>query len=38
VIPYPPIAPPPVAVRFPEPRRGEDVVAVSRSISPALVL
>jgi leucyl/phenylalanyl-tRNA--protein transferase len=38
VIPYPPIEPAPIAVRFPEPRRGEDVVAVSRSISPALVL
>ena len=38
VIPYPPIDPPPVAVRFPEPRRGEDVIAVSRSLSPALVL
>src|SRR5205807_7586200 len=39
VVPYPPIEPvPPVTVRFPEPRRGEDVVAVSRSLSPALVL
>ena len=38
VVPYPPIAPPPVGIRFPEPRRGEDVVAVSRSVSPALVL
>ncbi|TMA18335.1 MAG: leucyl/phenylalanyl-tRNA--protein transferase [Deltaproteobacteria bacterium] len=38
VIPYPPIEPPHIAVRFPEPRRGEDVVAVSRSLSPALVL
>ena len=27
-----------MAVRFPEPRRGEDVIAVSRSLSPALVL
>jgi len=38
VIPYPPIEPPPVAVKFPEPRRGEDVIAVSRSLTPALVL
>src|ERR1700682_6765340 len=38
VVPYPPIDPPQVAVRFPEPRRGEDVIAVSRSLSPALVL
>jgi leucyl/phenylalanyl-tRNA--protein transferase len=38
VLPYPPIEPPPAGVRFPEPRRGEDVVAVSRSLSPALVL
>jgi len=38
VIPYPPIEPPPVGVRFPEPRPGEDVVAVSRTLSPALVL
>src|SRR5438128_12273365 len=39
VIPYPPIEPvPQVAVRFPEPRQGEDVVAVSRTLSPALVL
>jgi len=38
VIPYPPIEPPPIAVRFPEPRQGEDVIAVSRSLSPALVL
>jgi leucyl/phenylalanyl-tRNA---protein transferase len=38
VVPYPPIEPPPVAVRFPEPRQGEDVIAVSRSLSPALVL
>jgi leucyl/phenylalanyl-tRNA--protein transferase len=38
VPPYPPIEPPPIAVQFPEPRSGEDVVAVSRSMSPALVL
>ena len=38
MIPYPPIEPPPVGVRFPEPRHGEDVVAVSRTLSPALVL
>ena len=38
MVPYPPIEPTPVAVRFPEPRRGEDVIAVSRSLSPALVL
>jgi leucyl/phenylalanyl-tRNA--protein transferase len=38
VVPYPPIEPLPIAVRFPEPRRGEDVIAVSRSLSPALVL
>jgi leucyl/phenylalanyl-tRNA--protein transferase len=38
VLPYPPIEPPPVAAHFPEPRSGEDVVAVSRSMSPALVL
>jgi len=38
VIPYPPIEPPPVGVRFPEPRRGEDVIAVSRSLTPGLVL
>jgi len=38
LVPYPPIEPTPVAVRFPEPRRGEDVIAVSRSLSPALVL
>jgi leucyl/phenylalanyl-tRNA--protein transferase len=36
--PYPPIEPPPIAVRFPEPKAGEDVVAVSRGMSPALVL
>jgi leucyl/phenylalanyl-tRNA--protein transferase len=38
VVPYPPIEPPPVAVRFPEPREGEDVIAVSRTLSPGLVL
>ena len=38
MVPYPPIAPPPAGIRFPEPRQGEDVVAVSRSISPALAL
>src|SRR5207245_9419734 len=38
VIPSPPSEPPPVGVRFPEPRQGEDVVAVSRTLSPALVL
>jgi leucyl/phenylalanyl-tRNA--protein transferase len=38
VVPYPPIEPPPIVIRFPEPRRGEDVIAVSRSLSPALVL
>jgi leucyl/phenylalanyl-tRNA--protein transferase len=38
VLPYPPIEPPPVGIRFPEPRRGEDVIAVSRSLTPALVL
>lgn len=36
--PYPPLEPPPIAVEFPEPSEGEDVVAVSRSMSPALVL
>jgi len=36
--PYPPIDPRPIAARFPEPRPGEDVVAVSRSMTPALVL
>ena len=36
--PYPPIDPPPIVARFPEPRPGEDVVAVSRSMTPALVL
>src|SRR5947209_13292911 len=37
-VPYPPIEPEPIAARFPEPKPGEDVVAVSRSMSPALVL
>jgi leucyl/phenylalanyl-tRNA--protein transferase len=36
--PYPPIDPPANTARFPEPRAGEDVVAVSRSMSPSLVL
>ncbi len=36
--PYPPIEPRPIVARFPEPRPGEDVVAVSRSMTPALVL
>src|SRR5438128_1647686 len=36
--PYPPIEPRPIVARFPEPRPGEDVVAVSRSMSSALVL
>jgi leucyl/phenylalanyl-tRNA---protein transferase len=38
VLPYPPIDPPAIAVHFPEPRDGEDVVAVSRSMTPSLVL
>jgi leucyl/phenylalanyl-tRNA--protein transferase len=38
VVPYPPIEPPGSLPRFPQPRPGEDVVAVSRSMSPALVL
>jgi leucyl/phenylalanyl-tRNA---protein transferase len=38
VVPYPPIEPPPIFARFPEPRAGEDVVAMSRVTSPALVL
>ncbi|HZX95400.1 MAG TPA: leucyl/phenylalanyl-tRNA--protein transferase [Myxococcales bacterium] len=38
MLPYPPIAPPSIVARFPEPRPGEDVVAVSRVTSPALVL
>lgn len=37
-MPYPPIEPRPIIARFPEPRPGEDVVAVSRSMSAALVL
>src|SRR3954468_23012454 len=37
-MPWPPLDPPPAAVRFPQPRAGEDVVAVSRSLTPALVL
>lgn len=37
-VPYPPIDPPAAGIRFPEPRKGEDVVAVSRTLSPALVL
>src|SRR5438552_14230400 len=36
--PYPPIEPPPIGARFPPPKPGEDVVAVSRSMSSALVL
>jgi leucyl/phenylalanyl-tRNA---protein transferase len=36
--PYPPIEPKAILARFPEPRPGEDVVAVSRSMTPALVL
>jgi leucyl/phenylalanyl-tRNA--protein transferase len=36
--PYPPIEPRPILARFPELRPGEDVVAVSRSMTPALVL
>lgn len=36
--PYPPIEPPPILARFPEPRPGEDVIAVSRSMTSALVL
>lgn len=36
--PYPPIEPRPILARFPEPRPGEDVVAVSRSMTSALVL
>ena len=38
VVPYPPIPPPPIVARFPDPRPGEDVVAVSRGTTPALVL
>ena len=37
-VPWPPIEPPPLEVVFPEPPPGQDVVAVSRSMSPALVL
>lgn len=36
--PYPPIEPRPLLARFPEVRPGEDVVAVSRSMTPSLVL
>ncbi len=36
--PYPPFDPPPIIARFPEPKPGEDVVAVSRSMTPSLVL
>ncbi len=36
--PYPPLAPRQVLARFPAMRPGEDVVAVSRSMTPALVL
>jgi leucyl/phenylalanyl-tRNA---protein transferase len=37
-VPYPPVEPKPAARRFPDPKPGQDVVAVSRSLSPALVL
>ena len=37
-MPYPPVEPPAPAYAFPEPRPGEDVVAVSRSMSASLVL
>ena len=37
-LPYPPLEPRPIIARFPEPRPGEDVVAVSRSMTPALVI
>jgi len=37
-VPYPPVEPKGFAQRFPEPRPGEDVVALSRSLDPALVL
>lgn len=37
-VPYPPLEPPVLRVSFPEPPAGQDVVAVSRSMSPALVL
>ena len=36
--PYPPLEPPGIEVIFPEPPPGQDVVAVSRSMSPSLVL
>ena len=36
--PYPPIEPRPILARFPDPRPGEDVVAVSRSMTSSLVL
>ena len=36
--PYPPVAPRQILVRFPDMKPGEDVVAVSRSMTPALVL
>ena len=36
--PYPPIEPPAAGARFPEPKPGEDVVAVSRTMTPGLVL
>src|SRR3954469_25823034 len=36
--PYPPVEPGPIAARFPPPQPGQDVVAVSRSMNPALVL
>lgn len=38
VPPYPPLEPPPSPARFPEPRPGEDVVAVSRTMTPGMVL
>jgi leucyl/phenylalanyl-tRNA--protein transferase len=37
-VPYPPVEPKTVARRFPEPKPGQDVVAVSRSLNAALVL
>src|SRR5688572_24722416 len=39
--PYPPVEPPPATAAFPDPRRlgrGNEVAAVSRTLSPALVL
>lgn len=36
--PYPPLEPRSIVARFPDLRPGEDVVAVSRSMTPALVL